>query len=1103
MLSLFFPNADALRLALASGIVPAEVARSEIAASEGEPGSIWIRTSAALEKETRAALAHIGVRAFSRPAELPSRRYPCWAAALPLKRHEEDRVDGPVLFELPASRLATVLSELARCDSPVEGYRFAGDRAFVRVARASQYWIERIRDGVDRAIRGFRPAAPDFWVQLGWLHSLAPLDEPSDARMIIVSVADGWHSVEPATWHTPREVFPLLQGRSETGPLAAIAPMHFELRLKHRAESAVERFWLFPGGLEALRPHVDSGDRRSLSDLSAVVLRSSEGSECIALRIPWDGGETVSCPRPFRAFVSHPALKNLMIPAESELAPNLRPSALAAAVGLEPGVTVWLEPTESGLRANRLSKEAFRPLSDWLRHTAPETRRYISVVADEHPFALAGFIVIPEPGPPATPAVPIGLRPRKSAVSPVRVTTRGRLAKWAGRLFAKAHRTADSQSSESDAERVPYTAVPPERTALTRQQRVARRTELEEDLFRSDAPGRVELRWAELAGLYAEAGNAIDASLCWLHAVWTAPHSPDSWFRQLAKVETQVPESGEFHSRRGELVDWIRRGTHPAPQSNPPSAVELKSILAGLESSEDNLPCRMVWLARMALAHFSGGDALQLARGRDRLFARLHRDSALAALDTPSFLRFRGLVGSDRFPLARDWLLRCREPIHRWLKKQHKANRLPWAGLDADIPLTEAYADLMLAWGFSKLGDRTRSRGLADAAEHALRAAAGNGQDAHVHRRIVGLFHREIEAAGGVHPEGATAPGGGEAATLADYAVAKLVAHSRILNRAVPRSEFGAAPLAALLGDDELGTKLSALLERKTPAVDAEVRALADRANADRTAATLPRIILTLLEVVGSSGIAADVLPLAPRALELLPEVLRLRGIDEDETSSYLVRLSHRCIDILCRIGVDHASTLQNLVRTLGRGLDADDGPTREILRSTSSRLFRALSRAGLTVEIRSLLSRWYGVAGNRTEANLSAAIGWYTLGEAERGNRILNDARERLFVEGIADERERTRTALAYAQALAHAPPRLALGRLEELFQRLGPISTDGAASSYFALKPLELIDAAITAIVNEDFSLGPEVRNWLDEDERRVRSRITRDLAAAMEGG
>jgi hypothetical protein len=34
----------------------------------------------------------------------------------------------------------------------------------------------------------------------------------------------------------------------------------------------------------------------------------------------------------------------------------------------------------------------------------------------------------------------------------------------------------------------------------------------------------------------------------------------------------------------------------------------------------------------------------------------------------------------------------------------------------------------------------------------------------------------------------------------------------------------------------------------------------------------------------------------------------------------------------------------------------------------------------------------------------------------------------------------------------------------------------------------------------VNEDFSLGPEVRNWLDEDEQRIRSRITRDLELAM---
>ena len=101
MLSLFFPNADAFRLSLASGIIPGEVADAEVAAAPG-PGGFWVRSPAALSKDAFAALAHIGVRPFACPAESVFREYPCWPAALPLKRRDDEpAIDTPVLFVLP------------------------------------------------------------------------------------------------------------------------------------------------------------------------------------------------------------------------------------------------------------------------------------------------------------------------------------------------------------------------------------------------------------------------------------------------------------------------------------------------------------------------------------------------------------------------------------------------------------------------------------------------------------------------------------------------------------------------------------------------------------------------------------------------------------------------------------------------------------------------------------------------------------------------------------------------------------------------------------------------------------------------------------------
>src|SRR5205085_12183707 len=78
-------------------------------------------------------------------------------------------------------------------------------------------------------------------------------------------------------------------------------------------------------------------------------------------------------------------------------------------------------------------------------------------------------------------------------------------------------------------------------------------------------------------------------------------------------------------------------------------------------------------------------------------------------------------------------------------------------------------------------------------------------------------------------------------------------------------------------------------------------------------------------------------------------------------------------------------------------------------------------------------------------------AVGWFAVGDEEAGNRILDDARNRLFVARTGDDRDRAELAIAYAEALGFAPPRIALGRLEEIFQLLDRISTTGSTTRYF----------------------------------------------------
>ncbi len=1087
MLSLFFPNADAFRLALASGIIPGDVADAEVAAAPG-PGGFWVRSRAALSKDAFAALAHIGVRPFASPAESVFRQYPCWPAALPLKRCDEQSVDAPVLFELSPTRLANFLGELARCGSPIDGFQLTADAAFVRSARAPEYWIERSRTEPDSAIRSYRLAATNFWVESGWMHSLAP--SAGDSRATLVSVTEGWRRFDLDPWHAPREVFALRLAPACACPTMPLARIEIALRLKPRTTGdEIDSLWIHPGSLADVRGPLESIDPRAGRRLEIAQLWSADGA-CIALRTT--GSRPDFAPAgSWISFAAHPRWKQLWIPSNRELAPVVRDAVLLRELRIQPGEMAWLESAGNSVRGNRFPTAAFRPLAEVIRYTAPAALAIHRARPSETPFALTGFVAIPEPGPGSmsSGAVPM-YRPPPAPAGPGE-TARSRFFKWAGRLFAPSRDTSIADEIEPD-EPVETHGVP-RRTRLSQQERLARRAELQELLFRRDATAR-NAEWAELAELFAEGGHPADAVLCWLHAIWGMAKPPEDWLQSWAKLETRGAKTTPL---RGRLVERIRLAHAPAAQVAVTPGIDPRAASAELDRAEDELPCRMVWLARTALADLAGGDALQLARCRDRLFARLQNETALAALDTPSFLRFRGLSGSDRFPLARDWLVRCREPIQRWLKRQATDDRPAWAASDADRTCTACYADGMLAWGFAKLGDRGRANELGDAASAAPHPDAVTG----VHRRLQEYFRGEIQLALGAQLDSSNADGA-PLDELGEYAVAKLSAHSQILGRRRGRSEFGGRPLFALMGDDDLGRSLIRLLEANATPDGSTVRSLLDAVKSDRTAGSLPRVILALLEVVRAPEAVAEVLALTPLALELLPEALRLRGIVETDSPGYSIRLAARAVEVVGASAVefDHPDSLRALLTSLSRALEENDPTAREIFRLTAPRLFRALSRCGLTAELRPLLARWYRVGADDPEMQLCAAIGWFALGEVERGNRILNDARERLFVVGLSNERDRTRIALAYAHALAHAPPRLALGRLEELFQRLGPIAAGGATARYYALKPLELIDTAITAVVNEEFGLGPDMRSWLDEDELRIRRRITRDLEAAI---
>ena len=135
----------------------------------------------------------------------------------------------------------------------------------------------------------------------------------------------------------------------------------------------------------------------------------------------------------------------------------------------------------------------------------------------------------------------------------------------------------------------------------------------------------------------------------------------------------------------------------------------------------------------------------------------------------------------------------------------------------------------------------------------------------------------------------------------------------------------------------------------------------------------------------------------------------------------------------------------------------------------------------------------------------LTLAGGWFYVGRDGPAADVLDEARRLLFAPAppVEQQRQQTELACAYAAALGQAPVRPALDRVEELFRRLQGVGDNYVTNTHYSLSRLRLVEAAVRAVVNDDFALGPAVRRWLDDDEYVVRRRIHRDLRAALGGG
>lgn len=1150
MPALFFPTLDSLRRVLASGIVPPDTAGAPARARFDDHGRLWLEPAELPARQVLTALARFGVQALGE-AGAPTEEVGCWAELLPLRPAAlVGAVTGLVLFEIPdagLARLVASLRRLARRPMAVQPLPTASGsgRAWVTVDSPPLSVVLRTQEP-ESLVEAFIEQAAGVWVRFGWEHPLTERLVVPPGQLLMLRPP--WSRVRcPGPVPLPADdEYHLAFHPSVLRASGAMPRIPHRLTLSKATGVRREAAWVFAGDeVSAFWDYCRMADERVLRRFEAATVRSEGGARVIVRGTPGKP-HLLLLPLPVAGYAIDGRGPGLLVPADQMLRPAIRGAELTRILGLAADRVTWLEPGPGGqVVANHTLVSAFRPLTELLEHASPPTVRLTVLEARSDPFAFGRFAPRDDPAPVDPEELPVTVEQLPPAIGAAHAQP-GWLARSLDRITGRLRRSGRGAPEH------PPTKTPPAKPTASRsvpnppgpvgwklasadallhgQARAARRAELESRLlaeFPRLAPDERAARWAELAAVYGATGNPLDAAVCWMNAAWEADTPPAAWLEQWLLAECRAArrpdlnpdldrllgEPGRFGAGRVLAAYTVWAGH----QAQPPAAFRaaLPRVLGALDQHFDEIPARAAWLARVAVTMVCSGDALGLARWRDRLLARLRDRGPGLDLDEPSFLRFHGTASPDRFRTAREWLAAAQDSILKWVGRLGSGGRLQWAGIDAETECTAEYARLLLAWGLGCLGERTRSRDWAARSRKALARAGGPLADPAAHALLADLFAHRIRDA----QEGRPAKPGlptelarrhDALAEFSRYAVDKLRRVSRVLEPADRVREYRGKEFKEFWGHDLLGERLHVLADRDDPGYLAdEARQLLAACAADPSSEIVPRITLTLLEVAPHldrtiiPALLGHVMP----ALDGLETWLQTGRWSDNERATKLPQFQGRLIEsAFATAGLfNQLPAVRPLVEYLSQRA-AGDAALRIALGRGANGIFRALRRLGYRVEAETLLGVLDPDRGALpTEApfpseRVALAVGWFAIGDDDIGNRILDDARDRLFLAGKADLRDQTELAIAYASALGFAPPRIALGRLEEIFQRLDRVSVTGSTNRYYTLKPLELVDAVVRSVVTEDFSLGPAVRGWLDDDEFLIRRRVHRDMSAVL---
>ncbi|HEY8503731.1 MAG TPA: hypothetical protein VIL46_04060, partial [Gemmataceae bacterium] len=208
MPTLLFPDPDSLRLALASGVVPAAVSAAPGRAGIDPRGRIWLHTDAALPRETLAGLTRFGVRVLGSSAVELTEPVTDWHQLLPLQPAPEPVAPyRRIIVEVPGRELPGLTAELRRQGNTSYAVCWADGRSLVRIDNPPPFTAARFAEPCPV----YAEQAPGVWVARGWRHPAAAQVRPPRGSLLLLRPPREWAPVaksdfreEPASYPLPR-----------------------------------------------------------------------------------------------------------------------------------------------------------------------------------------------------------------------------------------------------------------------------------------------------------------------------------------------------------------------------------------------------------------------------------------------------------------------------------------------------------------------------------------------------------------------------------------------------------------------------------------------------------------------------------------------------------------------------------------------------------------------------------------------------------------------------------------------------------------------------------------------------------------------------------